>query len=311
MKRLLLMFMLICAIVVMPRVSAEEETKTISPGVVTVITKPDTLSSGDVKTETNGNTTVITYDVATFKLLNGTEGNRPDGKAWVGISIKKPDNASKYKIKFNGGEESEDHDLSNGSSYDEYIGFDEKELEAAAKKATDLVDVLQVTWTGDNATPVTQIIKIVLVPKGITLKSKTDETEVWNNTMWEENIPKVNITLKAYKDGKEVAIPDGIISTYELKEVYALTSNQIEGARNVLMEDGLEFVGIFMDKDLKTPFVETQKFDTDTILYVAYRTSSDVPDTGAFTPYLLLTIGVVIAISILVVAQKYNKLYHV
>ena len=313
MKRLLLMIMLICTIVVIPRVFAEEETKTIVPGVVTVITKEDTLSSGTPKTETNGNTTVITYDVATFKILGSTDassGNRPDNKAWVGISIKKPDNATKYKVKFNGGEESSEQSLS-GNSYDEYIGFDEKELEDAAKKATDLVDVLQVTWTGDNATPVTQIIKIVLVPKGITLKSKTDETEVWNNTMWEENIPKVKITLKAYKDGKEVAIPDGIISTYELKEVYALTSNQIEGARNVLMDDGIEFVGIFMDKDLKTPFVETQKFSTDTILYVAYRTGSDVPETGAFTSYLLLTVGALIAVSVLVIAQKYNRIYHV
>ena len=314
MKKLLLMTMLICAVVVMPRVFADDF-KTIAPGEVTVITKEDTLSSGEAKTETNGNTTVITYDIATFKLLEGTgeeAGSRPADKAWVGIQVKKPTNATKYKTKLNGDTESEEKDLSSADSFDRYIGFDEKELKEATEKATDLVNVLQITWSGDEGTtPITQVVKVVLVAKNITLKSKTDDTEVWNNTKWEESIPKVNITLKAYKDGKEVAIPDGIISTYELKEVYALTSNQIEGARNVLMDDGIEFVGIFMDKDLKTPFVETQKFSTDTILYVAYRTGSDVPETGAFTSYLLLTVGALIAVSVLVIAQKYNRIYHV
>lgn len=314
MKKLLLMTMLICTVVVMPRVFADDA-KTIAPGEVTVITNSDTLTSGQHKIETSANTTTITYDVATFKILGSTEeaqGGRPDNKAWVGIRVKKPTNATKYTLKLNGGEASQEENLSNGS-FDKYVGFDEKELEEATKTANDLVNVLQITWSGDdeNTAPLTQVIKIILVPKGITLKSKDDSTEVWNNTKWEENIPKVKVTLKAYKDGKEVAIPEGIISTYELKEVYALTSNQIEGARNVLMDDGIEFVGIFMDKDLKTPFVETQKFSTDTILYVAYRTGSDVPETGAFTSYLLLTVGVLIAVSVLVIAQKYNRIYHV
>ena len=314
MKKLLLMTMLICAVVVMPRVAADDA-KTIAPGEVKVITSNDTLSSGEAKTETSGNTTVITYDIATFKILEGTEeaqGGRPADKAWVGIQVKKPENATKYKTKLNGDAESEEKDLSSADSFDRYIGFDEKELKEATEKAIDLVNVLQITWMGDdNTTSLTQVVKVVLVAKNITLKSKDDSTEVWNNTMWEENIPKVKVTLKAYKDGKEVAIPEGIISTYDLKEVYALTSNQIEGARNVLMDDGIEFVGFFMDKDLKTPFVETQKFSTDTILYVAYRTGSDVPETGAFTSYLLLTVGALIAVSVLVIAQKYNRIYHV
>ena len=313
MKKLLLMTMLICAIVVMPRVFADD-VKTIAPGEVEVITSNDTLTSGEHKIETSENTTTITYDVATFKLLDGTDesaGSRPADKAWVGIRVKKPTNATKYKTKFNGGTESAEETLT-GDSFDKYIGFNAQELKEATEKATDLVNVFQVTWSGeDGTTPVTQVIKIVLVAKNITLKDKDGNTDVWNNEKWEESIPKVKVTLKAYKDGKEVTIPEGIISTYDLKEVYALTSNQIEGARNVLMDDGLEFVGIFMDKDLKTPFVETQKFSTDTILYVAYRTSSDVPETGAFTSYLLLTVGALIAVSVLVIAQKYNRIYHV
>ena len=313
MKKLLLMIMLICAIVVMPRVFADDA-KTIAPGDVEVITSNDTLSSGEAKKETSENTTTITYDVATFKILEGTEeaqGGRPADKAWVGIRVKKPTNATKYKTKLNGGTESAEETLS-GDSFDKYIGFDEKELKEATEKATDLVNVLQITWSGEEGTtPITQVVKVVLVAKNITLKDKDGNTDVWNNEKWEESIPKVKVTLKAYKDGKEVSIPEGIISTYELKEVYALTSNQIEGARNVLMDDGIEFVGIFMDKDLKTPFVETQKFSTDTILYVAYRTGSDVPETGAFTSYLLLTVGALIAVSVLVIAQKYNRIYHV
>ena len=313
MKKLLLMIMLICAVVVMPRVFADDA-KTIAPGDVEVITSNDTLSSGEAKKETSENTTTITYDVATFKILEGTEeaqGGRPADKAWVGIRVKKPTNATKYKTKLNGGTESAEETLS-GDSFDKYIGFDEKELKEATEKATDLVNVLQITWSGEEGTtPITQVVKVVLVAKNITLKDKDGNTDVWNNEKWEESIPKVKVTLKAYKDGKEVSIPEGIISTYELKEVYALTSNQIEGARNVLMDDGIEFVGIFMDKDLKTPFVETQKFSTDTILYVAYRTGSDVPETGAFTSYLLLTVGALIAVSVLVIAQKYNRIYHV
>ncbi len=295
----------------MPKVAAEE-TKTISLGEIKVITNTDTLSSGEAKMETIGNTTTITYDVATFKILDSNNEGRPDNKAWVGIQVKKPANAIKYKLKVNDGDETET-DLSNGESFDKYIGFTEQELETATKNATDLVNVLQITWTGDeNTTPFTQIIKIVLVPQGITLKDKTGETDLWNNVKWEENIPKVKVTLKAYKDGKEVTIPDDIISFYDLKGSYVLTANQIEGARNVLIDDGLEFIGLYMDSDLKTPFVETQTFSSDTIIYVAYKTKTDdIPDTGAFASYLLLAIGSLIAISVLVIAQKYNKIYHV
>lgn len=295
----------------MPKVAAEE-TKTISLGEIKVITNTDTLSSGEAKMDTIGNTTTITYDVATFKILDSNDEGRPDNKAWVGIQVKKPANAIKYKLKVNDGDETET-DLSNGESFDKYIGFTEQELETATKNATDLVNVLQITWTGDeNTTPFTQVIKIVLVPQGITLKDKTGETDLWNNAKWEENIPKVKVTLKAYKDGKEVTIPDGIISSYDLKGSYVLTANQIEGAKNVLMDDGLEFVGLYMDSDLKTPFVENQTFSSDTIIYVAYKTKTDDnPNTGAFTSYLLLAIGSLIAISVLVIAQKYNKIYHV
>lgn len=295
----------------MPKVAAEE-TKTISLGEIKVITNTDTLSSGEAKMETIGNTTTITYDVVTFKILDSNNEGRPDNKAWVGIQVKKPANAIKYKLKVNDGDETET-DLSNGESFDKYIGFTEQELETATKNATDLVNVLQITWTGDeNTTPFTQVIKIVLVPQGITLKDKAGENDLWNNAKWEENIPKVKVTLKAYKDGKEVTIPDGIISSYDLKGSYVLTANQIEGAKNVLMDDGLEFIGLYMDSDLKTPFVENQTFSSDTIIYVAYKTKTDdIPDTGAFTSYLLLAIGSLIAISVLVIAQKYNKIYHV
>lgn len=314
MKKILLIIMFIGAIVVMPKVAAEE-TKTISPGDVEVITNSDTLSSGTAKKETSGNTTTITYDVATFKILGSTgedSGNRPDNKAWVGIQVKKPENATKYKTKFNDGTESTEETLS-GNSYDEYIGFDEKELENATKNATDLVNVLQITWIGDeNTTSITQIIKIVLVPKGITLKDKNSENDLWNNEKWETNIPKVKVTLKAYKDGKEVTIPDGIISSYDLKGVYVLTADQIEGAKNVLIDNELEFVGLYTDSDLNTSFIENQTISSDTTIYVAYKTrDEDVPDTGAFISYLLLAIGSLIAISVLVIAQKYNKIYHV
>ena len=279
-KKLLLVLMLITALVVIPRVSAAEG-NTIVPGTVTDITKTDTLTSAaDATTKslvTEGNVTTIRYDVATFKLLGTGDNseNRPDNKAWIGVSVAKPTNATKYTVKFNGqATDINNKEINGNSSYDEYIGFSKEDLLAAAKNGTVVTKTLEVTWSSDTegVASVTQTINIVVNPKGITLKAKESDTDEWNTTQYEENIKKVTVTVKAIKDGEEVELEEPV--SYELKEVYTLSEEQIAEIQKVLTDENLDLVGLYTDVDLKSEFDATEEITEDVTVYVAYKTKA-------------------------------------
>ena len=210
-KKLLLVLMLIAAVVVMPRVYADEA-KTITLGEVTDITNEDTLKSGDKTTKSlvsndDHSVVTITYDAAEFKLLdNGSSENvqnRPAGYAWIGFQVKKATNATKYSVKFNDKETDIKEQTLSGDSFDDYIGFKKEDLEAATKAGKKLEYTYEITWVGeDETTTATQTIKVVVNPAGTVLEAQDKEEDVWNNETYEAARP-AKVTVKVMKDGKE------------------------------------------------------------------------------------------------------------
>ena len=74
-------------------------------GEVKDITKQagDSLTKGEGKLETKGNTTTIRYEASTFKMLekddNAADGQRPGPAAWIGFKITEPTEGSNSKFK--------------------------------------------------------------------------------------------------------------------------------------------------------------------------------------------------------------------
>ena len=285
-KKLLLVLMLIAAVVVMPRVYADE-TKTISPAVVTDITNSDTLI-GDkpndaVKTADNGDVT-ITYENSKFKILGAgsqdtdSEG-REDGYAWIGFRVTVPTNATKYTLTRGEKELAKDESVSSTSTFDRYVGISVENLTKAANEGKDLVYAYDLTWEGENGTtPLVQHITVVVKPGTTTLLDKEEENkEVWNTTKYEENIKKVKVTIKAMKDGKEETLPETAVTEYTLKEVYTLSDEQLTAIKSVLTDENLELVGLYTDPELKTELDTTKALDADVTVYVAYKTKVEEP----------------------------------
>ena len=273
-KKLLLVLMLIAAIFVMPRVYADEALK------IDIVnnTQSDTLKTGEAKVNTEGDVTTITYDNATFKLLDNT-GGRADNKAWIGFKITLPTSGiSKYNLR---NETLNKNIVENGEVHGEddkdvyvYASFDAADLTKAAASATNVEYTysLTVTPTPESENVITKTIKVVVVPKGITLKNKEENEEVWNTTKYEENIKKVKVTIKAMKDGKEETLPETAITEYTLKEVYTLTEEQLTNIKGIVTDENLELVGLYTDEELKTEFDATKTLDDDVTVYVAYKT---------------------------------------
>ena len=197
-KKILLILMFIVAVTFMPRVYAA-----ITLGSVTDITNPDTLktSKGTLTHSTDNSTTTITYDSATFRILDGSVEGRTAGYAWIGIKVTKPDDAKKYTITFNG--ESDSETTANGDIED-YIGFNADELKSAVDDARNLEFTYEIEWKDDNGNTATQKITIVIVPSNITLQSQnydSDHKEEWNNTTYKEEVEKVMTEI--YSDLEE------------------------------------------------------------------------------------------------------------
>ena len=290
-KKLLLVLMLIAAVVVMPRVSAEEASKAITLGEVTDITNEDTLKSGKknntVVSNDDHSVVTITYDEATFRLLvAGTEETgstgRDAGYAWIGLKVAKATNATNYVVTFNGVADPQ----APAADIEDYIGFNAEELKKAANEGKNLEFTYDIEWssTESGVEPVKQSITIVVVPKGIVLQAQDYDTaeegnkkEVWNAEEYAKEIKKVNVTVKAMKDGKEVELPETVTKAYELKEVYTLTEEQLSAIKAVLTDENLELVGLYTDEELKTEFDATKALDADVTVYVAYKTKVEEP----------------------------------
>ncbi len=291
-KKLLLVLMLITAVVVMPRVHAADA---IELDDVTDITNVNTLKSEEDETtrfldKTDLSNVTITYEVAKFQLLdNGSSESvsRPDGYAWIGFRVKNAKNATKYSVKFNGEEVAEIKEKSvSNSSFDDYIGFKEEDLKAAAEAGINLEFTYEITWEGDEEVePVTQTIKVVVVPKGIVLleKQPEDETpaaEVWNEETYKENVKKVTVTVKVMKDGKEVKLEKPL--SYTLPATYALSEDQVAEIQKALTDKDVDLVGLYTDEDLKNEFDPEAELTENTTVYIVYKTKvaeEEAPDT--------------------------------
>ena len=272
-NKLLLVLMLIAAVVVMPRVYAEEALDIkIEDG-----TQSDTLKTGTAKVTTEGDVTTITYDNATFKLLDDT-GGRTDNKAWVGVKITLPlTGVDKYNLK----NETLNKDIvTNGEVHDDndkdiyvYASFDE----AALKEATESAKNIEYTYTltvtpesePESTDTITKKIKVVVVPKGIVLQEKNSETQVWNEEKYEEARPS-KVTVKVMKDGEEVELEKPL--SYDLVDTKTLTEEQVAAIKAALTDENLELVGLYTDADQKNVFDAAKDIDEDTTVYVVYKT---------------------------------------
>ena len=276
-KKLLLVLMLIAAVVVMPRVYAEEALDIkIEDG-----TQSDTLKTGTAKVTTEGDVTTITYDNATFKLLDDN-GGRTDNKAWVGVKITLPlIGVDKYNLK----NETLNKDIvTNGEVHDDndkdiyvYVNFDEATLKEAAASAKNIEYTFTLTITPNTATKavsesedvITKTIKVVVVPKGIVLQEKDSDNQVWNEEKYEEARPS-KVTVKVMKDGEEVELETPL--SYDLVDTKTLTEEQVAAIKAALTDENLELVGLYTDVDQKNVFDAAKDIDEDTTVYVVYKT---------------------------------------
>ena len=277
-KKLLLVLMLIAAVVVMPRVSA------LDAMVVEDITNVDTLTGdkkGAVKDE-NGNYT-ITYDEAEFKVLEkGTENSasdgRPEGYAWVGFRIKLTDAVKGYKLQRDGKDPVEKTTNSGANDVDKYVGISVDNLTKAAAKGENLVYSYTLYLYGEENSEEpskTQTIKVIVVPKGITLKddnATTEDKTVWNEEEFKENA-KVIVNVVAVKDGKVVELEEPLSLTVAYEA--ALSNEELDKIKSVLTDADL--VGLYTDEKLENELDPTTKLTENTTVYVAYKTKVEEP----------------------------------
>ena len=173
---------IIMMLVVIPCVSASENEWT-----VTDITNDDTLVKGSTKNNPvkEGNKTTITYDSASFVLLNGTSGeddnstegkidpssttqNRPDGYAWIGFTITKTNSKIK-KVKLPGSQDFEEL-TSEVDTFSDYVGINQQKLQTALENGTNVIYTYEFK-TGDEEND-TYTVEIIIKPESIVLYEK-------------------------------------------------------------------------------------------------------------------------------------------
>ena len=234
-KNILLILMLIAAVVVMPRVHADENGGvdiTIHDDVKFTIkdnTASDTKVSGTSSINVDDDVITITYNAGEFKLLDDNSGHRPDNKAWIGFSITFPTTGiTKYTLK---NEVTTRDIVTDGVIHDEndkvvnvYTAFDDADLRTATDNATNAVYTytLTITPTSESGSIITKTIKVVVAPDGITLKPKNGEEPVWDNDEYKEEVEKVMTEI--YSDLEEaISQAKGIdTSKYTTESVKAL-----------------------------------------------------------------------------------------
>ncbi len=154
-------------------------------GKVTDITKAtgDSLSSGQGTIKTDGNTTIISYDAATFKMLeadpDAAGGARPGPAAWIGFKVEEPsdDNDSSYKVTTPDGKTTQ----VTTSPYIDYVGITPDNLKKVLLNGTVLSYKYTFDWNENNSAD--QYVIIEIDPKGITLLSTNGNETVWSPTI--------------------------------------------------------------------------------------------------------------------------------
>ncbi len=162
-------------------------------GKVTDITSAagDSLTKGSGKIETNGNTTTIRYDAATFKLLDADEdapnGDRPGPAAWVGFQVDKPTNETddKYKVTMPDNKTVEETKY----PFKDYVGITPSNLKNVLLNGTVLTYKYAFDWNEDNTAD--QYVIIEINPSGITLESKDGQVE-WSPALAQELLDAQN-----------------------------------------------------------------------------------------------------------------------
>ena len=150
-------------------------------GEVKDITKQvgDSLTKGEGKIETKGNTTTIRYEASTFKMLekdeNAADGQRPGPAAWIGFKITEPTEGSNSKFKVTT-PDNKTTEISS-SSFTDYVGITPTNLKNALLKGTVLSYKYSFDWdeNGEND----QFVIIEIDPEEISLIDTSDDT-VWS-----------------------------------------------------------------------------------------------------------------------------------
>ena len=150
-------------------------------GEVKDITKQtgDSLTKGEGKIETKGNTTTIRYEASTFKMLekddNAADGQRPGPAAWIGFKITEPTEGSNSKFKVTT-PDNKTTEISS-SSYTDYVGITPTNLKNALLKGTVLTYKYSFDWDENDEND--QFVIIEIDPEEISLIDTSDDT-VWS-----------------------------------------------------------------------------------------------------------------------------------
>ncbi len=164
-----------------------------SYGKVTDITKAagDSLSSGSGTLVTKGDTTTISYDAATFKMLDedksATDGQRPGPAAWIGFEVTEPadDNNSSFKVTTPDNQTSQ----IKKTSYRDYVGITPNNLKNVLLKKTNLTYKYSFDWDEDGSAD--QYVVIEINPEAVSLISENGET-VWSPAIAKDILDEQN-----------------------------------------------------------------------------------------------------------------------
>ncbi len=143
---------------------------------------------------TNNTTSKVTVEYGktngiTLKYLDASVQGRPDNKAWLGINVPTPSDASNATFTVNGGSK---QNVDKDGDY--YFGITEEKLNNAAEKDQALTYTFVFTWKEG----VTQTVLVKIYPKSITLQDKTGDT-IWTKD-------DINKTDEAPKTGNTISI---------------------------------------------------------------------------------------------------------
>ncbi len=190
MKRIIMIpIFIIMSLVLIPHVFAASEY-----GTVKDITEQagDSLTTGKGNLVTKGDTTTITYDAATFKILeedkDAADGERPGPAAWIGFEVTEPsnDNNSSFKVTNPDNTTTE----IKKSSFKDYVGITPTNLKNALLKGTVLTYKYSFDWNEDGKND--QFVIIQVDPKKVTLTDENGKDQEWspeiaNKVLAEEN----------------------------------------------------------------------------------------------------------------------------
>ena len=311
-KNILLILMLIAAIVVMPRVNADNDI-TISD-----ITNADTFvnnqkTNGEMST--NEDVTTITYSTGDFKILAGTSSgtgneNRPENKAWIGFRVTLPTSGvTNYSLKYL----KTDEVLVSGSTVaetskeiDVYAGFDDVMLRNAVVNATNIEYTYTLTVTL-NGNDINKTIKIIIIPEKITLKDEDEDEKLWDNDEYKAEVEKIMTSI--YSDLEEaINQTKGIDTSKYTTESVKVLEDTIKAAEAAIAGKDVTTNNQSEIKALKQAIIDAMESLEDKPTEIGDVSSISVanPETGDIITYAIITLLLLVGICTLS-AKKISK----